>query len=203
MLEVFADVSCPFTHVGLRAALAERARQGRDDVTLRVHAWPLELVNGAATDPTTTAAHVAALRAQVASDLFSGFIAENVPSTTMLALALEAAAYRVDPATGEAVSLALRDALFEQGLDISSAVVLRTIAARWSLSDVVLRDDAPVLAEWRAGQARGVLGSPHFFCADIDVFCPALDIARDAAGSLTLRRNAAQLREFLGGCFAR
>ena len=46
-IEVFADISCPFTHVGLRRLVEERARLGRDDVVLHVRAWPLELVNGA------------------------------------------------------------------------------------------------------------------------------------------------------------
>jgi predicted DsbA family dithiol-disulfide isomerase len=46
VLEVFADVLCPFTHVGLRRLISERARRGRDDVVVRVRAWPLELVNG-------------------------------------------------------------------------------------------------------------------------------------------------------------
>ena len=46
-IEVFADVLCPFTHVGLRAVAEQRARAGRDDVVIRVRAWPLELVNGA------------------------------------------------------------------------------------------------------------------------------------------------------------
>ena len=49
-IEVFADIWCPFTHVGLRALAEERAHRGRTDVTLWVRAWPLELVNGAPMD---------------------------------------------------------------------------------------------------------------------------------------------------------
>jgi len=45
VIEVFADVACPFTHVGLKSFVARRAGLGRDDVILRVRAWPLEIVN--------------------------------------------------------------------------------------------------------------------------------------------------------------
>ena len=33
-IEVFADVTCPFTHVGLRRMVAARQAKGRDDVVL-------------------------------------------------------------------------------------------------------------------------------------------------------------------------
>lgn len=45
-VEVFADLGCPFTHVGLRRLLARRAELARDEPVLLVRAWPLELVNG-------------------------------------------------------------------------------------------------------------------------------------------------------------
>ena len=51
VIEVFADVACPFTHIGLRRLVEQRAALGRDDVTLLVRAWPLELVNGKPLDP--------------------------------------------------------------------------------------------------------------------------------------------------------
>jgi hypothetical protein len=46
VVEVFADVSCPFAHVGLRRLVEQRDKLARDDIVLRVRAWPLELVNG-------------------------------------------------------------------------------------------------------------------------------------------------------------
>src|SRR5262245_18171405 len=46
LIEVFADVVCPFTHVGLRRLVGYRERAQREDVAIRVRAWPLELVNG-------------------------------------------------------------------------------------------------------------------------------------------------------------
>ena len=51
-----------------------------------------------------------ALRATVAPDLFAGFDPKTFPRTSIPAFGLAAAAYRVDDATGEAVSFALRNA---------------------------------------------------------------------------------------------
>ena len=64
-IEVFADVWCPFTHVGLREVAAMRQRLGRSDLVIRVRAWPLELVNGTGLDPIATRSHVEHLREQV------------------------------------------------------------------------------------------------------------------------------------------
>jgi hypothetical protein len=69
---------------------------GRDDVVLRVRAWPLELVNGEPLDPTITAEHVDDLRTQVASDLFAHFDPDHFPRTSLRALAVAAVAYRRD-----------------------------------------------------------------------------------------------------------
>ncbi len=57
IIEVFADIWCPFAHVGLRAIDEQRAQAGRGDVAIWVRAWPLELVNGAPLDPRTTEEH--------------------------------------------------------------------------------------------------------------------------------------------------
>ena len=54
-IEVFADIACPFTHVGLRRFVQRREELGRPDVTLLVRAWPLEVVNGQPLDPAATA----------------------------------------------------------------------------------------------------------------------------------------------------
>ena len=50
VMEVFADIWCPFAHVGLQTIYEQRARNGRADVAIWVRAWPLELVNGAPLD---------------------------------------------------------------------------------------------------------------------------------------------------------
>ena len=49
VLEVFADVTCPFTHVGLKRVIEHIASSERP-IAVRVRAWPLEWVNGAGLD---------------------------------------------------------------------------------------------------------------------------------------------------------
>ena len=127
-IEVFADIWCPFAHVGLRAIEEQRARAGRTDVAIRVRAWPLELVNGAPLDPTVTGEHAEELRDQVAPTLFQGLDLDHFPTSTLEALALANRAYRSDLQLGERVSFALRDALFEEGRDISDRAVLDDLA---------------------------------------------------------------------------
>lgn len=181
VIEVFADVRCPFTHVGLRRLLDRREADGVD-FTLRVRAWPLELVNGAPMDVDLVDEEIRALREQVAPDLFTGFSPATFPATSLPALALTAAAYGRDTSTGEAVALALRWALFEEGRDISDSEVLDDVArsfdVTWSEGDAGER----VLDEWSEGASRGVVGSPHFFAGGEGWFCPSLDISHDSRG---------------------
>ncbi len=96
VVEVFADIWCPFAHVGLRAIEEERARSGRSDLVIWVRAWPLELVNGAPLDPTATKEHADALREQVAPHQFAHLELAAFPSSTLGALALANRAYRTD-----------------------------------------------------------------------------------------------------------
>jgi predicted DsbA family dithiol-disulfide isomerase len=178
-IEVFADVVCPFTHVGLRR-LSE-ARHAHDiTIPMRVRAWPLELVNGAPLDPDLATKEIAALREQVAPELFAGFDAATFPRTSIPAFGLVAAAYAVDDATGETVSLAVREALFEQGDDISDYDVLRAIGRPFGIEpfDRNIAESA-VRADWERGKARGVNGSPHFFVGDRGWFCPTLAITHE------------------------
>ena len=200
-IEVFADVTCPFTHVGLRRMVAARQAQGRDDVVLRVRSWPLEVVNGAPLDAAFVAEEVDDIRAQVAPDLFVGFNSERFPSSAMTAMALAAAADRVDPITGERVSLALRTMLFEEGVDISDESVLRSVAAEHGVdwSDL---DPARVLADHAEGIERHVTGSPHFFTPGGDFFCPGLAISRGDDGHLHVEPKAEVFEAFLASCFA-
>ena len=82
-IEVFADVACPFTHVGLRRLVERRDELGRTDVRLRVRAWPLEVVNGEPLDPAFIEEEVDDIRAQVAPDLFTGFRRGAFPASTL------------------------------------------------------------------------------------------------------------------------
>jgi predicted DsbA family dithiol-disulfide isomerase len=176
VIEVFADVRCPFAHVGLRRVV-ERRRELGADFALHVRAWPLELVNGEPLDAEHVAGSVRALQDQVVPDLFSGFDPRRFPATSLPALELAAAAYDVDVRTGERASLAIRDALFEEGRDIADHRELERIAVAVGVPGAWATDDR-VQADWREGQQRGVVGSPHFFVGDSDFFCPSLDIRR-------------------------
>ena len=51
-------------------------------------------------------------------------------------------------------------------------------------------------ADYDGGLARGVTGSPHFFVASDDFFCPALDLGHDADGHLTARFDSDMLADF-------
>ena len=194
MVEVFAELSCPFTHVGLRRLVARRAETG-SHVRLRVKAWPLEWVNGDPLAPDFVAEEIAALRAQVAPDLFGGFDPTTFPPTTLPALAVASLAYSTDLGVGEAVSLALRDALFERGLDIADPGVLADIAAAHGV-DAASADPDAVRAEYEEGKARGVVGSPYFFLSSVGYFCPALDITK-VDGHLSITANVAEFDEFV------
>ena len=198
-LELYADVACPFAHLGLHRLVDERRRRGRDDLALWVRPWPLELVNGEPLAPDAVAAEIEALRAAVAPELFRGFDAASFPSTTLPALALAGAAYRVSDALGERVSVALRDAVFEQGLDVGDTTVLDTMAAYLGVPAVTDADRAQVLVDYEEGRQRGVRGSPEFFVHGTRYFCPALDI-RHVEGRLEIELDAASFEAFVADC---
>jgi predicted DsbA family dithiol-disulfide isomerase len=205
VIEVFADVCCPFTHVGLRRITARRVELGlaAGELVLRVRSWPLELVNGHPLDATFIAEEVEAIREQVAPDLFTGFDPARFPGTSVPALALAHAAYDIDDATGERVSLALRDELFERGHDIADPVVLAELAAAHGVMPPTDPVEAVsrVMSDWEAGRALGVVGSPHFFAMSGDVFCPSLDIKR-VDGQLVIRADHVAIDAFLDQCLA-
>ena len=200
VIEVFADISCPFTHVGLRRFVAYRRGLGRAEPLLRVRAWPLELVNGSPLEGVTLVPKIEALRAHVAPDLFTAFDPERFPSTTLPALGAEATAYRQSVETGEQFSLAIRDALFERGLDISDSSIVHGLLTEHAVSE---RPDAgltAVHADYAEGRARVVAGSPHFFTAAGDFFCPSLDIRHEGDGyQITFDQHG--FEEFLAAAF--
>jgi predicted DsbA family dithiol-disulfide isomerase len=200
-IEVFADVTCPFTHVGLHRLVEARAAAGRDDVVLLVRSWPLEIVNGHPLDPDFIDEEVVDIRAQVAPDLFTGFRRDAFPASSLPALALTDAAYRVGPAPGEQVALRLRELLFEEGIDIADPSVLARVAADAGVP-TPFDDHAAVLADHAEGVERGVIGSPHFFLPAGDgFFCPSLDVSRDEAGQLHVAIDTDALHAFLSRCF--
>ena len=193
-IEVFADITCPFTHVGLRRLVAARDARAPDRQLL-VWSWPLELVNAEPLRGSALAPKIAALQATVAADLFAGFDPAHFPETSLPALALVAAAYQHEAAAGERLSLAVRTALFEDGADIADREVLVALAARCGLPGLT-GDDQQVIDDWHRGESLGVVGSPHFFVAGGDFFCPALDITH-ADGGLSIAFDADGFDKFL------
>ncbi len=188
-VEVFADVLCPFTHVGLRTLIDRRSDRGLTEPRLRIRAWPLELINGKPLDSHHVGAEISALRASVRPDLFAGFSIDAFPGTSMAAFALTAAADRVgDPVLIEEVGMALRRAVFEEGLDVGRSDVVEPIAGRFGLEPLDAETtSATVHADWDEGRTRGVMGSPHFFTGEGGSwFCPGLNISRDDLGNFVI-----------------
>ena len=193
-LVIFADVVCPFAYVGVRRLLEERERRGASAVPpVRLRAWPLEWVNGSPLTADATDERVEALRAQVAPELFEGFDPSNFPSSSLPAFALTSRAYGISPEVGESVGIAVRIAVFEHGLDVSSPEVIASIAADHGVSAEAL-DERQVTAEYEDGQRRGVQGSPHMFHGDDGEFCPLLHIEKDDEG-FRITENRAHLAE--------
>jgi predicted DsbA family dithiol-disulfide isomerase len=202
VIEVFADIWCPFAHVGLRAIEEQRDLAGRSDVAIWVRAWPLEQVNGLGLDLTVTWEHAEDLRDQIAPSLFRHLDVDRFPTSNLAALALANRAYRTDLQVGERVSFALRDALFEEGRDISDPVTLEYLAHDLGVVMPDETDRAGVVADWHEGGRRGVRGSPHFFCGDTDVFCPSLDITKDSIEGMSVGRDVSRLTAFVERCMA-
>jgi len=203
-VEVFADISCPFTHLGLNFVSTQLADAGLD-VEVWVRAWPLEWVNGTALDGPATATKIEVLRAQLGNDHFTGFRLETWPRTTIPALNLVAEAYVQGAVTGLAVSLELRALLFEQGMNVSAPDVLAALAARHGLRsglrnglhEVGSEPHSQVVADYEEGLSRGVTGSPHFWVDEQNFFCPSLAIGHEPDGTLTATFDSAGLTEFM------
>lgn len=196
-VEVFADITCPFTHVGLKRVVQLMAETNKP-VDVIVRAWPLEWVNGVAMDVAPVQVKARALCQQLGVTDFDGLRADRWPTTTIPALNLAASAYERDAATGLAVSLAIRTALFERGLKVDDPSVLADMAAEFGLPSPDAEPSPTVQADYAVGTARGVSGSPHFWINDrYDFFCPALDLGRDDEGNLTAQFDADGLEQFL------
>lgn len=177
VVEVFADVACPFTHAGLRRFVAYRQQQGVEEPRLRVRAWPLEFVNGERLQGPALAPKIAALKTDVADDLFVAFDADRFPHSSQLALAAEVAAREASDEVGERFSLVLRTALFEEGVDIGDAQQVFVLCDRHGVPRPTEAHKRQVQNDYDEGKQRGVKGSPHFFIPNGgDFFCPSMDI---------------------------
>jgi predicted DsbA family dithiol-disulfide isomerase len=194
-IEVYADITCPFAHVGLKR-VAEHVRTMSTPADVVIHAWPLEWVNGAPLAVDAVLVKAEALSDQLGIDDFAGLRADRWPASTIPALNLIAAGYERDASTGLALSLEVRAALFERGEDIGDPDVLAKIAADHDLPAPSSPTSAHVQADYDHGRAIGVKGSPHYFVGSNDFFCPALDLGHDPDGHLTARFDAGMLDQF-------
>ena len=200
-VEVFADVLCPFTHVGLLRLVERRAELGRDAPVLQVRAWPLELVNGRPLAADAPAEEVVELTASVAPELFVGFDPAHFPATSLAALALAARARRSGLDIGARCSLALRQALFEEGRDISDSAELARIALDCGIEGARGEDHAAVLADLERGRSLGVVGSSHFVVNGMGMFCPGREIGR-VDGKLRIALDVEGFASLAERCFS-
>jgi len=200
-LEIFAEIVCQFTHVSLHRLIDARDASGAK-LPARVRAWPLELVNSRPQDPDVVAREIDGLRVEVAPELFKGFEPSHLPCTSIPAFGLAAAAYEGQgDAKGEAVSLALRDAVFEDGLDVGDPEVVGMLGERFGIERPPSGyADLSARADWHRGMARHVQGSPHFFLGSRDWFCPGLSI-RHQGGEYDIRVDETRRREFYASVF--
>lgn len=199
MIEVFADIWCPFAYVGLVQLQAVRDELA-PSLPIVVRAWPLELVNGVPLDPRTVAEEVADLRAQVVPELFAGLDPDHFPATTIPALGLVAAAAQQGLSLGESLGMTLRRWIFEEGRDVSDPRVLAEAGRAASIQVPPAEwSRAAVDTEHALGRARGVKGSPHFFVGTSESFCPTLRIARSGA-HLHIAMQRERLRSWLSSC---
>jgi predicted DsbA family dithiol-disulfide isomerase len=201
MIELYADIICPFAHVSMRRLAERRAALGRDDVRIVVRSWPLEVVNGEPFDPHKIDEEIQVLRDSVAPDLFEEFDPGSYPASTIPALAVTAAGYASDLLSGERIAFELRDLLFERGVDISDPDVLGDLADRHGLARSSMDDHRVVTEEFEEGRRRGVVGSPHYFLGDHDVFCPTLDISKPA-GEMQVRFDPERFEAFAADAFS-
>lgn len=199
-VEVFADVLCPFTHVGLRRLVEQRSALGRDLPAIVVRAWPLELVNGAPLAESLVTEEIEELQSSVAADLFRGYDPSTFPTSSLPALGLAARARRAGTRIGEQCNLTLRNALFEEGRDVSDPHVLDEIAAECGIDGARGEDHAAVLADLDLGRSLGVVGSPYFFIGGEGFFCPSLDIKR-VDGHLDIHVDPVGFGELVERCF--
>jgi predicted DsbA family dithiol-disulfide isomerase len=200
LIEVFAEVSCPFTYVGLRRFVAERTNRGLTKPLLKIRAWPLELVNGVAFTGAGVAPAVAALRAQVTPELFGGFNPESFPASTLGVLAAEAAAHAAGPEVGEHFSLEVRSVLFDRGIDPSDPEVLQDLLADHEVDPATVDPDA-ARKSWEEGKAIGVTGSTYFVVGNHGWFCPSLEIGKEG-GLYDVKYDVETLDRFFAAAFA-
>jgi hypothetical protein len=94
----------------------------------------------------------------------------------------------------------VRDALFENGRDVSDPAVLAEIGRSHGLPDPGPDAKWSVLADYDAGKKLGVRGSPEYFLDGHGYFCPALQM-QEIGGTLKIENASEAFDAFVEDCF--
>ncbi len=171
---VFADLGCPWAHVGIHRLQTARTRL-ESSISIDVRVFPLEIINAQPTPFRGLQNEIPAL-AEMEPDagweLWAGD-ATTWPVTTLLPMEAVEAAKEQGLDTSAKLDHALRRALFGESRCISMRHVILDVAASCDDLDVpaltAALDDGrarrPMLDGYRAA-AGDIQGSPHYFLAD-------------------------------------
>lgn len=174
---VWSDISCPWATTAVYRLHAARARLGLEGaVTLDHRAFPLELLNSRPTPKAIVDAEipvVGALAPDFGFSLWTG-IEAGYPSTVLLALEAVQAAKEQSLAASDRLDLALRRAMFVEGLHVGMRHVILEVAVKVPEVDAAALERAldqgrgrrAVIDQWRAVPDAGIQGSPHLFLPD-------------------------------------
>jgi predicted DsbA family dithiol-disulfide isomerase len=176
-LQVWSDLSCPWSHVIVWRLWDARRRLGLEDrVRLDHHAFPLELFN----DEPTPRWHID-VEAPVARTIAprAGWQQWSAPDSAWpvtLLPAMEAvqAAKLQSLHASEALDRGLRRALYAESRCISLRHVILEVATEADVVDVAQlaaalddgRARGALIADWRTAQGAEVRGSAHVFAPD-------------------------------------
>ena len=194
IVEVFADVSCPFAHVGLRRFVEQRAlvltgrpRPSSPRVAARARQW------------------LSARSPNRPRHMSRSFATKSHPISSP-ASTLDRSPNRHSrrwdwrpPHIGSAIASgngsAWRYAMLSSKPAATSATRRYSERSRPNRESSVPTSDAvdAVIADWEEGKRRGVRGSPEFFVKGRGYFCPTLDITR-VGGQLHIVRDIDETR---------
>ena len=124
-IEVFADIACPFTHVGLTRFVQHRDRAGRSESPPEASSLAPGARRTGSPRPAGGGGEGGATCVPRRSSDLRGFDPPAFPASTLPALRLVASGYRQSSAVGERVSLHLRALLFDHGVDITDPALPR------------------------------------------------------------------------------
>jgi predicted DsbA family dithiol-disulfide isomerase len=174
---VFADVGCPFAHIGLHRLLDTRARLDLDDaVALDIRAFPLELFNDRPTPKHSLDLEIAALSQAVPEAGWQAWSDRDYrfPVTMLPPMEAVQAAKLQSFRAAEQLDHRLRTAFFAESRCISMRHEILACAAECAAVDVAALTEAlddgrarrTVIDQWEQSQGEDILGSPHLFLPD-------------------------------------